>query len=375
LVYILLFAIIYLTIFYHHNGNFFDFQDGDTVYYHQQSILHVKDTLRDYIAYLRNYDAWDDMGVKLYAWSLYRIKEGPILVYFVNILLATITAKRIYDLSSLYLNNDESMVVSSLFALSSYFIYFQVSLFKESLFVLICVTTIYNLQLIIQNKSLSRIILLVFQLLILSIFRIGTPIIIVGSYALFSMYSVLKLKLKNILLLLILGVILYYTAYTIFLKEYMMFFDIEFLSYYVDASGYGYSYPVQSIISIFSSLFGPIPAFIALKGNELSSFYYSGYLIKFLLAPYFILAVYFIFRNKYQEVYPLVIYYLVGSLIFGIALRGFDMRFLATHSFVYYLIVFIGACNYKLLFRDHKLYFIASYIALGVVFFAFNSRI
>ena len=113
---------------------------------------------------------------------------------------------------------------------------------------------------------------------------------------------------------------------------------------------------------------------MAVKEYEISSYYYAGYLIKYLLSPYFIIAVIQIFKNKMFNTYPLVFYYLIGSVVFGFALRGFDMRFLATHSFLFYLILFVGMENYKITTRFQKMYFFISYFILIITYFLFNNR-
>ena len=209
----------------------------------------------------------------------------------------------------------------------------------------------------------------------LSLFRIGTPVLILSSYLLYIIFKSIHASKQNIcILIFIIPAFFYFIIYSIFLETYKQYINVEFLSYYVNASGYSYSFYNHLFISIFSALFGPIPSFMAVKEYEISSYYYAGYLIKYLLSPYFIIAVIQIFKNKMFNTYPLVFYYLIGSVVFGFALRGFDMRFLATHSFLFYLILFVGMENYKITTRFQKMYFFISYFILIITYFLFNNR-
>ncbi len=372
--YTLFFGIAYITIFYIHNGDFFDFQRGDTIDYHNFLLKTNNLSLNDFISLHFRYEKWDDLGAFLYARFLYKFIESPLFVYFFNIILALFSTSILYKLSKLYLSHKESLVATALFALSSYYIYFHVSLFKESIFVFLCIVAIYNAQKIINKRHFKHILMFIISLVLLSFFRMGTPILILGSYFAYNALRSMKFNISNIVALLFFIPILFYGLLPIFISSYGHYTNVEFLSYYVNASGYGFSFLNQLLISIFSALFGPIPSFVALKEHEISSFYYAGYLIKYLLAPYFIIAAIRIVKHKMFSVYPLLIYYLIGSLVFGIALRGFDMRFLVTHSFLFYPLVFIGTRDYKIKTKKQRWFLFLSYFVLIVIFFLFNSR-
>jgi hypothetical protein len=372
--YSLILSLIYVLIYHNYTGDFFDFQRGDTIAYHNSAIHYKNYSFKDFILNLLQFNDWDELGVIIYVRFLYKIIESPLFVYFSNIILALFSTSILYKLSRLYLSHKESLVATALFALSSYFIYFHVSLFKESIFVFLCITAIYNAQKIVEKNNLKSIFTFIISLGLLSLFRIGTPILILGSYLLYNFLRSMKFNLKNIIALILLIPILYYSLFPLFIATYGKYASVEFLSYYVNASGYGFSFLNQLLISIFSALFGPIPSFVALKEHEISSFYYAGYLIKYLLTPYFIIAAIRIVKYKMLSVYPLLIYYLVGSLVFGIALRGFDMRFLVTHSFLFYPLVFIGTRDYKIRTKKQHWFLILSYFVLIVIFFLFNSR-
>lgn len=367
-------ALLYILIYHNYTGDFFDFQRGDTIAYHNAAIHYKNYSFKDFISNFLQFNNWDDLGVIIYVRFLYKIIESPLFVYFSNIVIALFSTSILYKLSRLYLSHKESLVASALFALSSYFIYFQVSLFKESLFVLLCIIAIYSAQKIIDKNNLKSIFILIISLSLLSLFRIGTPILILFSYLLYNFLRSMKFNIKSMIVLILFIPILYYSLFPLFISTYGKYANVEFLSYYVNTSGYNFSFLNQLLISIFSALFGPIPSFVALKEHEISSFYYAGYLVKYLLTPYFIIAAARIVKHKMFSVYPLLIYYLVGSLAFGISLRGFDMRFLVTHSFLFYPIVFIGIRDYKIKSKKQHWFLILSYFVLIVIFFLFNSR-
>lgn len=373
-IYTLIFASVYLSLFYTSFGDFFDSQRADTVFYHKNALHYTKLNLGNFIESFLKYQDWDDLGVSVYVRLMYKIIEAPLFIYFTNIILALITSLYLFKLYRFYLNKEDSYLATSLFSLSSFYIYIQVSLFKETIFVFFCVLMLFHAQRYLIKKSFYSIIICLCSLVILSFFRIGTPILIFASYFAYYLLRNTNFKIRNILILSIVVPAIFYLLIPIFLDSYFRYADAEFLMYYVRQSEYGYSLIGQVLISTLSATLGPIPSFIATEESQVSSFYYSGYLIKFLLAPFFLIAMIRIIKYKINKAYPLLIYYLLGSFVFGFALRGFDMRFLITHSFIFYLLVFIGTQNFRIKSLKHKWFLTLSYFFLVVVFFLFNSR-
>lgn len=374
LFYSIIFGVIYIYIFQNHTGDFFDFQRADTIAYHNYIINNRNLPIIDFLNNLPNTYSWDDFGAFLYGWLLYKLIPNPLFIYFINIIISFFTAISLYKLSKLYLDTKRSLIVSCLFSLSSYLLYINVSLYKEPFFILLCVNAIYKAQQLLNKVTLKKTIHLIVILFLLSLFRIGTPIIILLSYFSYYLLFSSKFNIRNLLILLTLIPIVIFLLYPIFSITYGQFTDAEFLSYYVDQSGYSFSLPIQIAISVFSATFGPVPTFISIKYHEISSFYYSGYLIKYLLSPFFLISIKNIINKKLKYTYPLIIYYLLGSIIFGTALRGFDIRFLITHSFLFYLIVFIGMHDYKTKSIGNKSFLFLSYFLLSIIFFIYNNR-
>lgn len=374
-VYILLFSIIYIDFFHYYNGDFFDFQRGDTIDYHNLFIRTRHYSLSEYVLFLKESYKWDDIGASLYGWILYKIYPHPLFFYSINIIVSFVTSYYLYKLSRLYINQKEAFIVCTLFILSSFYLYFHVSLYKETIFIFLSIFSIYLAQNLFLKFKLKVLLLFILTLFVLSLFRIGTPIIILLSYFIFYLLvTSRKFNIKNILILIILIPLFFYLLIPLFTQTYGHYNDREFLSYYVTESGYSYSLPVQIAISIFSSFFGPIPTFVATKGHEISSFYYAGYLVKYLLTPYFLLSVVHILKTRITYIYPVIIYYTIGSLIFGLALRGFDIRFLITHTFLYYLVVIFGISNFRFDSFRSKLFILITNAILIIILMVFNTR-
>lgn len=371
-VYSFLFMFTYVAYFYVQVGDLTIPNEKDTTYYHLIAKQGQDLSIIDYVKKLYKEFNWDDIATPLYVYILYHIKTSPLIVYFVNILLGVLSSSYLFKLSRLYLPKKESYLSSALFILSAYTLFFEYYLFKESLFILFCVLAVYNAQkYIIHNKNKYLIYFILF-VLILSFFRVGTSIILLASYLIYYFIRTAKLNFFNILLFILLTIGFFIILWPLFVGTYGKLASENFLSNRIE--NVGLSQNILYPFSFFNAFFGPIPTFFAIQDKELSSYYYAGYLVRYFMSPFFVFSVINIIKNKLFTIYPLIIYYFLGSTIFSLALWGFDMRFLITHVFLYYTITFAGLYNMTKLTSKNKIFIYSFYFVLIFFFILYNLR-
>lgn len=374
--YLLFWYVVYILVYSDYTGDFFDFQRGDTLYYSNTALDSLNLELSSFLQRLWNTERIDDIGVLLYTRILYSIIASPLFIYTLNWIISLVSFTYLFKLSRILLQKNQALIVAFLFISSSYFIYFGVSLFKEQVFVLLTILTLYvfqKIQLNLKRSTLSYV-QLIFLLVSLSLFRVITPLIILASFGLNYFIQKWRFRLTNIFLILPAMGVLIAIVWPIFINYYGSKFNLEFIAFYIEKSGYNISGTTKLLLSYFSAFFSPIPSLFAWEGHLIPNFYLPGYLIKITLVPFFVRGVYYVFKNHAFGFRFLLFNYLIGSLIFGTVMRGFDIRFQITHAFIYYIIAVFGMTDFRLR-KGTSFAFMAIYqIMLLTLILAFNFR-
>ena len=342
-------VIVIIFIYSSETGLYFDYQMADTLFYY--NTISSVESIESLIELINSHPQLnlDDYGVALYTYYLLNIYDSPLTIYLSNVFLLSLSTHVFYliikKLSDNILDNNAINIVIVIHLFSTYLLYFSAAHFKEIIFYLLTLISIYSMIRYNQKGGLVNAIGMLSVVILLIYFRLGVPILFIFSYITANLLHSNKFKYAY----LIIALPIVYIVISISNTFYFNYFSIDYFYYYIDASGMGYNYYAFAFFSLLSSILGPFPTISAIAGAEIQNIYSFGYYLKIISLPLCVIGIYSVFKqsNNILSFKTLIIYYLLSSFLFGIILRGFDIRFTLNSNFVIYIFLAFGISSIK----------------------------
>ena len=341
-IYIAIFVVLQNYISYVYTGNFFVFSVSDAYFYHTQTAELVQMPLKDAINHYLSFMSFDDLGIILVLYPLYKIAPSNLMLNFVYIFAGTITALAIFDIAKNFISRKYAFMASIAYSLSSFVLFYHASGLKESFMIMLVVLAVDFYYKFANEARISYAIYSLLFLAAIFLFRPAISVMIVAGIIFSSLFSKdghIVVKIISVILFLVMLamknlLIAKMTEYTTG--------GIDTLISARESQGMvlGGSLPFTYAVNFISQAIGPLPTMVASETKILTTLYSPGLLYKTLISVPFWWGVYYIFVGKRSQIYPIIlfIFFEMASLIF--LMDGLELRKAMPHIPFVYIIAF-----------------------------------
>ena len=337
--YTLLFIFFNNFISYYYNNDFWVFNKGDALFYHNEILKILSMPLDKAIDSYLEHMGIDDLGMILILYPLYYIVESNLILNLFYLFVGLITALSIFTISSNFMTKKYAYLSSISYSLASFVIYFHSIGLKESFLIMLIVLSFDFYYRYIKSKNI--ILLLISLLFIASIilFRpaIASMIIVaIGFGSLLSKQGGIGIKIIALFIILFLISI---SSILIPILEKYTIGGFDALIYARESEGMiKGGLPFTYAVNTLSQLFGPLPSLVSHKITL--TFYAPSLIYRVLLSFPFWLGVWYIFKIKSYKLYPLVLFILFEMFSLTAILEGLELRKALPHLPIVFIIAF-----------------------------------
>lgn len=326
---------------YYFQGNYFVFSEGDALLYHAESMRMSSMSILSSIKYCLNEYSYDDLGAFLFISTIYRFIDSNLMLNLVYVFVGVVTAVAIYSISMNFMDRRYAFLASLTYSLSSYVQWFHSSGLKESIMVALVVLFYYFYYSFLREKSMWRIGFMIGLSLLLIIFRSPLMYFCIISIGV-SIFLIRQQGPRGLLILvLIIAVIVYFSP--IFEADYDRFLysgDIDrVIQVKEDLGMIKGGFIFTFVVNVVSQAIGPLPSISPDNSKHLSIFS-VGLIYRVLLAVPFWFGVYYAYKLKEKQLYPLILFVLFEMFSLISLLEGLELRKSLPHLANVYIIAF-----------------------------------
>ena len=336
------FVAIYNSLFFLDHGNFLSYGVADSGVYHYLAEYiaggPIKDTLSNIPWYLGN----DDKGFIVYLSFLYRCIPSNLTLNFFNVLLNLVTSICIYRLGRFMISKKGAFLAALIFGLAPYTVFYEVSGLKETVMCFLTVGSLYYLILSLKKGSLICFVLGLILCLLLVFFRVPIAFFIIISFGIcfvFERHQNSMLRLPLLIIFVSIG-IFFFVYFHEYVTRYMpRFYD---LIMYKKEVVFKHNIVFSAAVGFIVAFFGPFATIVPLPGKENLSILAGGLILKTMIGSFFIVGVYFAYKQKSAVALALIGFCLmqIGGLLY--LLEVFEFRLQFTHVGFFILVGFYG---------------------------------
>lgn len=379
--YVLFFIIIQNSISYIYNDNFFMFSFSDAYLYHRLTLEIVDMSYIEGIKHYLSFMDTDDVGIVLLLYPLYQISASNLMLNFIYLFIAVISAISIFRLAQNFMSVKYAFNSSIAYSFSSFVLFFHSTGLKESLMVMFVLLGIEMYYKFLNTNNTLHLILSLIYLGMLSFFRPAIAMMFVLGVMLGTIFA--KEGHKAIRVASILIVIVVIAFFKGKIVEEINVYTTGGVDTLIEAresqgmviGGVGFTYAVN----ILSQTIGSIPTLIS--DSKISTmFYASGLIYKMLISIPFWIGVFYIFKEGFYKLYPIVLYIIfeMSALIF--LMDGLELRKAISHIPFIFIVAFWFLDRYD---RDlieikrvklFKYFFYMSVISFVFIIWYWNNR-
>lgn len=291
---------------------------------------------------------------------------GNFVMIIFNSICQTLSTYMIYSLSLKFLSSNESKIVAIFWGLNLISIWLNISGLKESVFSMIVIYTMFFYYKFYYNKSIQNLVLFVFGVVGIWFFRYYLSLFFI---LVFMAPYVLRASYKQLLpILLILGFVFAMTAISILGA---ILPELSGVDNVLEQRSAGMSL-IQRYLTYFLAFIGPVPTIINAT-NVASIIFAITVFVKMILNGFGIYAIYIIFKEKSCRFYPLLIFFMLNTIL--IIITGFSLNYRYSYlSMPFFIIISVyGFIRYKE-FKYRKICFSLYTIFVFAVIILFNFR-
>lgn len=335
----------------------------------QTAYLSLNSALKTIYGY---FDSIDDLGMPLISRFCYTIGRDTNGYYVVLIILnaIAITLSTFFsNKASRYLTNRETAgIISGIFASTGHFVMFATYGIKENFFILFIILDVYYV-LKMSNKSVARCIMgFIFFVLLICLFRLAVAaqiVLAVGAAILLRSRRYRWLGITSVFLI---------TAYVVSNNIDDIIFmlgggSMENWITYAEYHNTGYTPMFQYFSQFVFSFMGNPPMFNIVDELDFVHFVSFSACIRCFLCPYFIIGLIDAAKEfNYSKTF-LLVYWILGTVMLIIVLRGSDFRYSSMYFFPFLIIAMIGFAKRQDFWYSKYLcgfiYFVALFVTWG----------
>ena len=304
--YTLLLGVFFILFSLYYDDDTFVFNKTDAMFYYKEAMKVCDMGLIGVLKYLIGKHDFDDWGALVFDSIMFYFIPSKLFINFIYTVLGTISSIYLYRIGRNFMPNPYAFLAALAYSTSSYVVFLNCSLLKESLFVFLVVSVMYHQYNAIYKHSNK------------SLFAVGLLYIAALGMVAVSMTSIVDIYNRN-------------TAGG----------SVDTMIEETNNSSYsgGFNY----FVSIFGAFFGPFPTiFSKLTGPSYMELLAAGLVYKLFLIFPFWYGVYLVFKNKVVEMFPMTIFVIIELLLTGMVMASLELRKVILHIPFMILLAFYG---------------------------------
>jgi hypothetical protein len=340
----LIFVALNNYISYSYTGNFFVFSESDATNYDylatniNNSTVSFFETLDRLGWGLVQYEDW---GQIFLVTVLYKVWSSNLMLNFYYVILAIYGGNYLFLLCKNFMNDRYAYFASLVFYTSSFMFFFNSSGLKESQMIFLIIISFYYFYNYINRRSVISLFYCVLALVLLLFFRPAISLLIFFSFVIGYLFMIQTNKLVLLtLLVLFMGI----TLTNSFVQQQRERFFMEDFDQLVESresdemiiGSVQFTYFVNTV----GSFFGHLPTINLNKIPPVKNLCSSGLSLKMALNIFFLFGVYFVIKNKYWILLPIVLFILVESISLISIFEALELRKSLPHYPMIYVLVF-----------------------------------
>ena len=346
-IYSLLLGSVLMAVSYIYDGDTFMFNKSDAMLYYKGSIRAYDVGFLHNMALIVKEWEFDDWGSFFFDSLLMSIIPDKLFLNFAYMLCGAISSVLLFRIGQHYMPDSYAFVGALAYGTSSYLVSFHCTFLKESLFVTIIICAMYHICRFIHKESAFAPFGAVFFLALLFFFRPAVAAFVIMSC---SIYMAIMLRGSA------LSLFIYAAVFVVFIiaLQYMMDMADRYSSggdekLALSGNDKAYSGGFNTFVNLFGGFCGPFPTIFTKEGEMPSSiqFYASGLTYKLFLILPFWSGVFFLFKNKLFELFPIAVFILVEMLACGMVVASLELRKVMPHIPLTYIIAFYGLSKWE----------------------------
>ena len=340
--YTLLLGVFFILFSLYYDDDTFVFNKTDAMFYYKEAMKVCDMGLIGVLKYLIGKHDFDDWGALVFDSIMFYFIPSKLFINFIYTVLGTISSIYLYRIGRNFMPNPYAFLAALAYSTSSYVVFLNCSLLKESLFVFLVVSVMYHQYNAIykhSNKSLFGVGLFI---VIIFFFRPAVAVFLAGAI---SVYYCITLKRNAI------SIFLYIAALGMVAVSMTSIVDIynrntaggSVDTMIEETNNSSYSGGFNYFVSIFGAFFGPFPTiFSKLTGPSYMELLAAGLVYKLFLIFPFWYGVYLVFKNKVVEMFPMTIFVIIELLLTGMVMASLELRKVILHIPFMILLAFYG---------------------------------
>lgn len=345
--YSLMLGTVFMTLSYIYEGDTFMLTKADAINYYNLSMRAHDVGFLPNMAYIAKFYDFDDWGAFAFDSFLMSIIPNKLFLNFVYMLLGAISSVMLFRICLHYMPNSYAFVAALSYCTSSFLILFHCTFLKESLFTTIIISAMYNLCRFINKESSSALGGLILSVGLLFFFRPAVAAFIIMS--IFTFFAIKQHGSALSLFMYMAGAVIFIIA-----LQYMMTIADRYSAGAVDklevsGNAKAYSGGFNTFVNLFGGFFGPFPTLFTKGGAAPSTlqFYAPSLTYRLFLVFPFFAGLYFVFKKKVLELFPITIFILAEMLASGMVVASLDLRKVMPHISFTYIVSFYGLSKWQ----------------------------
>ena len=324
-------------LFIIYTSSVFEFTGSDSYNYHffasQISNTNIISGLNNFLKFTKY--GFDDSGFVLYLSIAYSILDSIYLIRLLNILYNALTIYLLYQIATYFIPKHLSFIATITYGISSFSIYYQSSGLKDTIMVLLIVLSFYYYYLYIIRRKLIFVFLFLLIALLLLFFRIPLTVFILTSVFISHLLHY-KFNISTFVIsILTFSVSLfiasnYHSELIRYTKSYNTTLRTE--------SGIEKPTPFFMASAILAGIYGPLPTVIPTYDKRDTAMHAPSLILKSFLTSFFIFGIYFVFKYKYLNMLPLLLFSYMHIISLSYLAQTFKLRNQLPH-FPFFIIV------------------------------------
>ena len=338
---------ILMSVSCYYDGDTFMFNKGDAILYYTDSMRANDVGFLQNMAFIMKKWEFDDWGSFFFDSLLMSIIPDKLSLNFAYMICGGISSVLLFRIGRHYMPDSYAFVGALAYGTSSFLIFFHCTFLKESLFVTLIICTMYNLCRFFHKESNFASFGTVFFLALLFFFRPAVAAFIIMSI---SVYFAIKLRGSA------LSIFIYMVVFVIFIVALKSMMDMaeryasggeEKLA--LSGNDKAYSGGFNTFVNLFGGFCGPFPTIFTRQGEMPTSiqFYASGLTYKLFLILPFWSGVFYVFKNKVLELFPIAIFVVVEMFACGMVVASLELRKVMPHIPLTYIVSFYGLSKWQ----------------------------
>ncbi|WP_321332884.1 hypothetical protein [uncultured Bacteroides sp.] len=340
-------ALFQLLSFYI-DGDTFVFSKADAIQYYtigyKMSGMSMIDGFH-YMADILGY-GFDDWGAFIWISCIFRIIPSQQFLSFSYCIIGTLSSLMLFDIGRNFMPRRYAFIAALSFSLASFMTSFYAQSLKEPIMICIIIASFDCFVTYTRNKKETYLVSALLFVSLVLFFRVPTALLLLFSFGL--TWTLLRVKGLTAIVLTILFTVaicatpFFSSSYDRYLKGGDTEAIIKRKNKMAKEGGF-----VNQMADPIAAIAGPFPS-IKIKTIKATPLYASGLLYRLLLSVPFLLGSFFIIKEKYFKMYPLVFFFIMSALGVAISAKGLEVRLTTPHLAVAYIVAFwfIAKCDY-----------------------------